>query len=453
MDILEDLNVLYESYKRASKSSPDKTETMRFRSNFLSEIIEIKDEFKEETYEEKDGSEFEIKERGKKRHIHGKGMKGKTVGHAYSDFILNDSLRPYLIHNNGASQKGKGVSFSRDEFESELGNAHEKYGDFIIVFGDFSKFYDNIVHRTLKDMIHPKVPKDTRWLFDRMIDHFRVDVSYMTDEEYATCIKDKFDSVEYYANIPKEKRTGEKFMDKSCNIGDQISQDVGVFYPTPIDNYVKIVCSCKFYGRYMDDFYYIVKTKEEADMILAGIRKQADKLGIFINEKKTHSVRSDERFRYLQIRYFLKGKKVVKRLRPESVTRERRRLKAYKRLLDKGEMDYQKIKNCYKSWMGAFYKIMSRKQIRNMKALYKTLFKEDPRWKKQKSLSAKQKSKPKKTAQSTLQMRDSIMTDQPSRSKRLTEISSTSTARSSRSAQVQMIGTGLHLSSLPKRKS
>ena len=453
MDTLEDLNVLYESYKRASKSSPDKVETMRFKSNFLSEIIEIKTEFRERSYVEKDGSEFDIKERGKKRHIHGKGMKGKTVGHAYSDYILNDCLRPYLIHNNGASQKGKGVSFSRKEFEKELRNAGEMYGSFIITFGDFSKFYDNIVHRTLKEMVYPKVPSDTHWLVDRMIDHFKVDVSYMTDEEYATCIEDKFDSVEYYATIPKKMRTGEKFMEKSCNIGDQISQDVGVFYPTPIDNFAKIICGCKYYGRYMDDFYFIVRTKEEAERILSGIKEQAGMLGIFINEKKTHTVRSGDRFRYLQIRYFLKGKKVIKRLRPEALTRERRKLKAYKRLLDKGEMDYEKIKNCYKSWMGAFYKLMSREQIRNMKTLYKSLFKEDPRWKKQKSPSVRQRSKRKRTAPPTSQTSLLSTTEARSQSKRLTEVLRPSTAPGSRSALAQMIGTGLPLSSRQRQRS
>ena len=453
MDTLEDLNVLYESYKRASKSSPDKVETMRFKSNFLSEIIEIKTEFRERSYVEKDGSEFDIKERGKKRHIHGKGMKGKTVGHAYSDYILNDCLRPYLIHNNGASQKGKGVSFSRKEFEKELRNAGEMYGSFIITFGDFSKFYDNIVHRTLKEMVYPKVPSDTHWLFDRMIDHFKVDVSYMTDEEYATCIEDKFDSVEYYATIPKKMRTGEKFMEKSCNIGDQISQDVGVFYPTPIDNFAKIICGCKYYGRYMDDFYFIVRTKEEAERILSGIKEQSSMLGIFINEKKTHTVRSGDRFRYLQIRYFLKGKKVIKRLRPEALTRERRKLKAYKRLLDKGEMDYEKIKNCYKSWMGAFYKLMSREQIRNMKTLYKSLFKEDPRWKKQKSPSVRQRSKRKRTAPPTSQTSLLSTTEARSQSKRLTEVLRPSTAPDSRSAPAQMIGTGLPLSSRQRQRS
>ena len=38
-------------------------------------------------------------------------MRDRVVRHLLCDDILNPILKPYLIHNNGASQKGKGVSF------------------------------------------------------------------------------------------------------------------------------------------------------------------------------------------------------------------------------------------------------------------------------------------------------------------------------------------------------
>ena len=66
-----------------------------------------------------------------------------------------------------------------------------------------------------------------------------------------------------------------------------------------------------------------------------------------------------------------------------STKRERRKIKAYKRLLDKGEMLYDDIEQAVKSWMGSFYRLMSKKQINNMKTLYKTLFGKELTWKKQ----------------------------------------------------------------------
>lgn len=44
-------------------------------------------------------------------------------------------------------------------------------------------------------------------------------------------------------------------MRKSVGIGSQISQISGVYYPTRIDNYCKIVKGMKYYGRYMDKLF------------------------------------------------------------------------------------------------------------------------------------------------------------------------------------------------------
>lgn len=64
------------------------------------------------------------------------------------------------------------------------------------------------------------------------------------------------------------------------------------------------------------------------------------------------------------------------------IRKERRKLKAYKRKLDKDEMPYEDIENAFKGWMGGNYKRMSRKQITNMFVLYYQLFERRPTWKK-----------------------------------------------------------------------
>ena len=51
-----------------------------------------------------------------------------------------------------------------------------------------------------------------------------------------------------------------------------------------------------------------------------------------------------------------------------------------KRILDK-EIDYETVEQSYKSWMGAYAKLMSKKQRNGMKQLYKELFGKEPRWK------------------------------------------------------------------------
>ena len=43
---------------------------------------------------------------------------------------------------------------------------------------------------------------------------------------------------------------------------------------------------------------------------------------------------------------------MIRKIHPKAVTRERRKLKAYKRKLDAGEMSYFDVENSFKSWLG-----------------------------------------------------------------------------------------------------
>lgn len=156
---------------------------------------------------------------------------------------------------------------------------------------DYSKFYDNIPH----DIAYKEISKHVHdefslWLLDLIFDNFKIDVSYMTDEEYAHCMETPFNSTDYRLNVPKSTHTGEKFMRKSVNIGDQCSQIIGIYYPTQIDNFVKIVEGQKLYGRYMDDSYVISQSKEYLVELEAKIAAKATELGMTLNRKKTRIV-------------------------------------------------------------------------------------------------------------------------------------------------------------------
>lgn len=381
---LTDLNLLYDSFLASLKGSAWKEEPQRFEIDFLSEIVKLKKEIETREYRTSKGTEFTLNERGKIRHIHGARIRDRVVRHAFCDGELEQVLRPLLIHNNGASQKGKGLTFSRRMFERDLHNFYLKYrnNDGFIGFVDFSKFYDNIRHDLIREMIGPRISEEGRWLLDEILRTFAVDVSYMTPEEYAGCMSRRFNSVEYYERVPLELRTGERFMPKSVDIGDQLSQDIGIYFPTPIDNYVKIVRGCKWYGRYMDDLYIICKDRAELLDVIRGVIAEARAMGMFINEHKTRVARLGDTYKYLQIKYSLTASgKVIKRINPKAVTRERRRLAAYRRLMDRGRMSYEDIEQATRSWMGDYARIMSKKQINHMKARYFALFGKELSWK------------------------------------------------------------------------
>ena len=382
---IADTNILYDAMRASMMGSAWKREPQKFYHGWLTELYRIKTQLDNQTYRTSGCTEFTINERGKIRHIYGNCMRDRTVRHALCDHVLGPYLDKYLIENNCASRKGKGLSAQRERFARDLHNFYLEYGSNqgYVTFVDYSKFYDNLRHDRIKSETYPKIPSENHWLMDEIISGMEVDVSYMTDEQFARCMEDKFDSARYYDTVPLGARTGERFMAKSANIGDQVSQNIGVFYPTRIDNYCKIVCGLKYYGRYMDDTYFLTETREEAALVLDGIRAIAAEYGLFINEKKTQTIPLSGNYQFLQNKYTLtETGKVVMRVNPKTVTRERRRLKAYRRLLDRGVMSYQDIENAFKSWLGNYVKIMSKQQRKNILALYKNLFNgRIPTWK------------------------------------------------------------------------
>jgi hypothetical protein len=376
-EILCDANNLYTAYKASIKSSKWKETTQKFMLNYLRYIFEIQDDLYNRTLINGKTCEFSLAERGRTRAITSLPVRDRIIRHVLCDEILLPEVCKKIIYDNGASIKGRGISFSRNRFEVHLKKYYQKYGNSgWIVFGDFSKFYDNIIHEIAKRDLLDLLDHDEfiNWLLSIIFDGFKVDVSYMTDDEYANCMVELFNKLDY-RQIPKEKKTGEKYMEKSVDIGDQLSQVIGVYYLHRIDNYVKYVRSQKFYGRYMDDWYIMSPSKEELLDILENIRKIAKELGVHINDKKTRIVKISGTYKYLQVKYSLTSSgKIIRRINPKRVTTIRRRLKKLAVKVSAGEVEYENVENMFKSWMGSFYKLLSEQQRKNLISLYEDLF-------------------------------------------------------------------------------
>lgn len=379
-EIVCDANNLYRAYKISVKSSKWKETTQKFMMNFLRYIFEIQDDIVNRTLQNGTMQEFTLHERGRIRPITSIQIRDRIVRHVLCDDILLPEVKKHIIYDNCASIKGRGISQQRKRFEIHLHKYYEQYGnDGWILFGDFSKFYDNIIHEIAKQELLKLFDDDEfiNWLLTLIFESFKIDVSYMTDEEYASCMTDTFNKLEY-RKIPKEQLTGEKWMEKSVNIGDQLSQVIGIYYPYRIDNYVKYVRSQKFYGRYMDDWYIMSPSKEELNDLLIHICEIAKEYGIHINMKKTRIVKISSTYKFLQIKYTLTDNgKVIKRINPNRVTTMRRKLKKLAVKVVNGEVDYENVENTFRGWMGAHYKLLSKEQRKNLIQLYEDLFDKD----------------------------------------------------------------------------
>lgn len=378
MKNISDLNKLYRAFLESKRGSSWKPQVQMYEMDYLAKLVATSNELESHAYYARKGSSFIVNERGKQRNIRSNPFSDRVVRRSLCDECLTPTLRQYLIHDNGASLPGKGISFTRRRFEQHLHEFYRKHGnEGYILLIDFSKYYDNIQHQKLRDKIKKYIKdEEILWLFDKVLENFKIDVSYLNDELYSKCLDMKFDGDKQSKLNPKYL-TGEKFMEKSLAIGDQVSQICSIFFPAEIDNYCKIVRSIRFYGRYMDDSYIISDDKNFLHEMLNEITKIANKLGIFINEKKTRIMKLNQPFTYLKLRYKLTSTgHLVKRINPQAVTRERRKLKKYRGLVNDGRMSLEDAKTSFKSWYGSYEKLLSYRTRNNMRALYNELFAE-----------------------------------------------------------------------------
>ena len=366
-----DGNALFEAYKRAKKGSDWKPQVQRFEMTYLLELSRIQRELQEMTYEFLPSTQFVLNERGKTRVIRGEQIQDRIVKHTLCDEVLNPAVKNFLIYDNGASLVGKGIAFTRNRLLTHLRRYYAQHhsNDGYILLIDFSKYYDNIRHDILMELMKKYVTDEhSLWLLQKTVDRSKVDVSYMSDDEYENCLDILFNSL-LYQEIDQRLLTGEKFMGKHLNIGDQVAQTAGIAYPIPIDNFVKIVKGVKFYGRYMDDSYAIHESKEFLEELLKGIVEIAGNLGITVNLKKTRICKLSDHWRFLQIQYSLTDTdRVIQKINPKRLTAMRRKMKKLApKLTEKEFTDF------FRSWFKNHYKIMSRYQRNNIETLFNQL--------------------------------------------------------------------------------
>lgn len=352
LEALYDIENLYESFEKVYEASGWKTRTQRYKEDVLLNLVELRDKLIAGIWRPKAPWVFIVNERGKLRVIESYSMEDRIVQRCLVQYVLLPVIRPKLIYDNDASLTERGTSHFRNRLWYKLNRFAKLHGNkgYALV-GDFSKFFDNIQHEKLMECLKELGIDDETLDFVKMIlDAHQVDVSYLSDEEYADCMNVVFDNIQYQT-IDKSLLTGEKMMPKGTGIGSHLAQLAGVVLPYKLDNYIKIVKGVKDYARYNDDWYIIHESKEFLVDLLEDIYKICERDGIFLNKNKTHITPLRRGFTILKTKYFITDDKQVVAIPKKSVfTRERKKLRGLKRRLDNGLISIEKIQGMYKSW-------------------------------------------------------------------------------------------------------
>ena len=274
-------------------------------------------------------------ERGKRRDVHAVVIDSRVLQGALCDNCITPLTQPGLIHDNPASTRGKGVSWTRKRIMRHICRQIRKTGQstYALVF-DIRHFFDSISHSLCEDVFRG-VYMDEELIslamhFIRMYQIFKARAARDTER---------------IRLLMQGKGVG-------VSLGSQISQDMALCAPNALDHFVKDTARIKPYIRYMDDGY-ASGTKEQMLALQKGITDTVVSLGFELHASKSRVVKLSRGFTYLKIRYTAsESGHIIRRVSRSGIVRMRRKLKRLRGLMDQGKVTLDDVFVSVKSWIG-----------------------------------------------------------------------------------------------------
>lgn len=331
---------MYRSYRKCRRGVAWKSSVQKYISRAPLEVYRSYERLHSGRYKSPGFYEFDLVERGKKRHIRSTVIGERVVQRCLCDNALVPVLARTLIHDNGATMPKKGYDFAMRRYEQHLHEYYRKHGaDGWVLMLDFSAFFDSVSHEVLSGILRKN----------------------FTDERI----------------IGLTEHLIGMFGDVGLGLGSQISQVLALVSVNRLDHFVKEQLRVRGYGRYMDDAYLIHHDKAFLERCLAQIRKVCAELGIRLSEKKTHIMRLTHTT-WLKTRFYLtESGKVIKKIYRRSVTVQRRKLKKMRRMLDAGIITIEDVARNMASWDGYASRFDAWNTRQSMWALYVKLYRKD----------------------------------------------------------------------------
>ena len=254
--------------------------------------------------------------------------------------VLEPLYRPSMIYDNGASQKGKGLSFHYKRLKKHLRDHFRKYGrNGGIVIVDFKGYF----------------PNAPRWEICARHERLILDQG----------IREMSDAI-------VEAGPG----DRGMFLGVEPSQQEMVALPSSLDNYLKCQLSIHGMEHYMDDYNLKLPTMEEARRVMVDMIERAERMSIEVNRKKSMVVSMSKPFRFCKAKFQVTetGRVITHGCR-DSMKRARRKLKKFKEKVDAGEMTVKQVEEWLQGQISYFENFNDHGRVLRLRRLFYAIYK------------------------------------------------------------------------------
>ncbi len=318
---------MLEAYKRASDKKHYNKEVIIYEMDLASNLVKVLKELYSRTYKTSEYRSFTVYE-PKERIIRALPFKDRIVQQWYVEEFIKPIFLPKFISDSYACIPSRGVHQAVHKLRQYTYNMSKKNKDFYFLKCDIAKFFNSID----KDILYTIIKR------------------YVKDKYFLEYTRLLIYSDEGLAGIP---------------IGNYTSQYFANIYLNTFDHYVKEVLKVKYYVRYMDDFAFILNSKEECKEVLEKVRIfLEEKLKLKLN-KKTNYFKGKQGINFCGYRIF--ATHIL--LKQSNKKKMYKKLKNWNKAYDKKQLELKETFTKLASWEGhaknadTFY---LRKKVRKM---------------------------------------------------------------------------------------
>jgi retron-type reverse transcriptase len=302
---------LWQAFTKASKGRRSKPSVASFEYNLEAELIELRDELRNETYLPGNYDNFTVHE-PKRRLISAAPFRDRVVHHALIN-VIGEPLERKFIHDSYANRVGKGTHKALDRCTYFM-RCHQ-----YVLQCDVTQFFPSIDHQILNGILSRNV-RDKRTM--RLVGLILASGEGILKNEYDMVYFAGDDLLA--ANRPR-----------GLPIGNLTSQFWANVYLNELDQFVKRTLKVRAYLRYVDDFVLFSNDKTQLKEWRFALIEFLAKLRLTMHENRAHAQACKSGIPFLGFIVFPDHR----RLKPAKGYAFQRRLRALHKALLNGEIE------------------------------------------------------------------------------------------------------------------
>ncbi|MBQ3432692.1 RNA-directed DNA polymerase [Candidatus Saccharibacteria bacterium] len=312
---------LYLAEKKARRGGKRGTmDTHRFEINLFENLMRLRDALCEGFYYPSRGTVHIIFD-PVQREIFAAPYRDRVLHHWVVDTIM-EWWEPRLWYDSCSCRKDKGTFFGIKRMKHHIlsvseGMTKPAYVIQLDISGYFMHIDREILYGLVVEGLNKQFPPEKRnkrytilreaicgIIFDNPIDGVRLQGTYSD-----------------WIGLPENKSLMFQPDGRGLVIGNYTSQTFSNIYLNPLDRFITMTLGWKHYGRYVDDFYYVVSEEDlpQAKRDIEAIRKFLNGYGLELNKKKTRITEVHKGVKFLGAvvrgHQIFPGKRIVKNFR------------------------------------------------------------------------------------------------------------------------------------------